>query len=227
MRILAISKSISSTPTYLDVGCGYGDFLNKIRQFIPSAKGIEKDGNIFYLFQREKPDYIQIGDIEDLEGQFDVIFVGWMDPGTDFRKRVANKTNCVITTFDEGGQCGINGACDYEEYGFNKIAWWFTPSWIDVNYQLMNQYYTVIRNDVKQELFELRSVHNIWHVYARDQISRGVYEALKSWAETEQKLCSYKEKFDFEMILDVCGFGYHEKIPVSKHNKILWKVMFD
>ncbi len=227
MRMVAIAKSISPIPRYLDVGCGYGDFLKKIREFIPTASGIEKDGNIFYIFQKEKPDYIHIGDIEDFDGQFDLIFVGWMDPGIDFRKYVAKHTNCIITTFDEGGQCGLNGACDYEEYGFKRIAWWFTPSWIDVNYQLMNRYYTTIHTDIRQKLFELRSVHNIWHVYTRDGVSKTVYEGLKSWIELEFKLSLFKEKFDFETILDRCGFGYNEEIPISTQNKILWDVKFD
>jgi len=53
---------------------------------------------------------------------------------------VARSTNCIITNFDAGGQCGINGGCEYEEFGFERIAWWRTPSWIDVNYQIMNNY---------------------------------------------------------------------------------------
>ncbi|HEY7110349.1 MAG TPA: hypothetical protein VH415_13050, partial [Nitrososphaeraceae archaeon] len=40
MRLAAIAKSISQQPRYLDVGCGYGDFLEKIREFIPTATGI-------------------------------------------------------------------------------------------------------------------------------------------------------------------------------------------
>ncbi|MDF0681652.1 MAG: hypothetical protein P0116_11885 [Candidatus Nitrosocosmicus sp.] len=38
----------------------------------------------------------------------------------------------IITTFDSG-QCGMNGECEMDEYGFEKIASWITPSWIDVN----------------------------------------------------------------------------------------------
>jgi ubiquinone/menaquinone biosynthesis C-methylase UbiE len=49
MRVVAVAKSISSQPRYLDVGCGYGDFLEKVREFIPNAIGIEND-NIFYNF---------------------------------------------------------------------------------------------------------------------------------------------------------------------------------
>ena len=47
---------------YLDVGCGYGDFLNKIREFIPYAIGIEKNARIFYIFDISKPDHIKIVD---------------------------------------------------------------------------------------------------------------------------------------------------------------------
>ena len=228
MRLVAIAKSISPEPTYLDVGCGYGDFLEKIREFIPTASGIEKDGNIFYLFQKVKPDYITIGDIADLEGQFDVIFVGWMDPGIDFRKYVVKNTNCIVTTFDEGGQCGLNGACDYEEYGFQRIAKWFTPSWIDVNFELMNRYYTAIDSNIKNVLFKLRSAHNIWHIYARSEISKKVYEGLKSRVSLEQNPSLFKEgKYDFETVLDECGFGYHEKLLETTRKQILWKISFD
>jgi SAM-dependent methyltransferase len=227
MRLVAIAKSISPEPRYLDVGCGYGDFLEKIREFIPTASGIEKDGNIFYLFQKVKPDYITICDIADLEGQFDVIFVGWMDPGTDFRNYVEKNTNCIVTTFDEGGQCGLNGACDYEEYGFQKIAKWFTPSWIDVNFELMNRYYTLLDSNIKNELFKLRSTHNIWHIYARSEISKRVYEGLKSRVRLEQNPSLLKEgKYDFETVLDECGFGYYEKLETTR-KQILWKISFD
>ena len=32
MRIISIAKAISNNPKYLEVGCGYGDFLKKIRE---------------------------------------------------------------------------------------------------------------------------------------------------------------------------------------------------
>ena len=230
MRVVAIAKSISPRPRYLDVGCGYGDFLEKIREFIPNAIGIEKNANMFYAFDTKKPDYISIQDIESFEEEevFDVIFVGWMDPGIDFRKNVTKYTNCVVTTFDAGGQCGINGQCDYEEYGFNRVAWWITPSWIDVNYELMNKYYTSINQDIKKDLFKLRSAHNFWCIYTRNEISNTVSEGLKSWIGLEDNLSLNNERFDFESVLDDCGFQFYEEILKSTaKEKILWKVLFD
>ena len=58
MRVIAIANSISPDPNYIDIGCGYGDFLSKIRQFIPDAIGLEEDTSIFYIFQKPKPDHI-------------------------------------------------------------------------------------------------------------------------------------------------------------------------
>ncbi|HZC21611.1 MAG TPA: hypothetical protein VE223_08200, partial [Nitrososphaeraceae archaeon] len=55
LRIVEIARSISNKPTYVDVGCGYGDFLKKIREFIPDAIGIEKEISIFYIFQKPRP----------------------------------------------------------------------------------------------------------------------------------------------------------------------------
>lgn len=229
LRVAAIAKSISPKPKYLDVGCGYGDFLEKIREFIPDAIGIEKDGGIFYEFNRVKPDYIQIKDVSlDLNEKYDLIFVGWMDPGVDFRKAIAKSTDCIITNFDTGGQCGINGGCEYEEFGFRRIAWWRTPSWIDVNYQIMNKYYTPMTDETKKQLVELRSAHTMWYVYARDNLSSILSEALNLWLKKESLLALDVEKYNFEQVMDDCGFHFNEELPLlSPPKKALWKVCFE
>ena len=228
LRVVAVAKSISPKPRYLDVGCGYGDFLEKIRQFIPDAIGIEKDGGIFYEFNMVKPDYIHIKDVSlDLNEKYDVIFVGWMDPGVDFRKAVANCTDCIITNFDTGGQCGINGGCEYEEFGFRRIAWWRTPSWIDVNYQIMNKYYTPLTDEIKKELFKLRSAHTMWYIYTKENLSTVVNNALKLCFKNESQQ-SLDEKYNFEEILDECGFHYNEElVALTSAKKALWNVFFE
>ena len=229
LRVVAVAKSISPKPRYLDVGCGYGDFLEKIRQFIPDAIGIEKDGGIFYEFNMVKPDYIHIKDVSlDLNEKYDVIFVGWMDPGVDFRKAVANCTDCIITNFDTGGQCGINGGCEYEEFGFRRIAWWRTPSWIDVNYQIMNKYYTLLTDEIKKELFKLRSAHTMWYIYTKENLSTVVNNALKLCFKNESQQSLDDERYNFEEILDECGFHYNEElVALTSAKKALWNVFFE
>jgi SAM-dependent methyltransferase len=229
LRVVAIARSISPKPKYLDIGCGYGDFLDKIRQFIPDAIGIEKDGGIFYEFNRVKPDYIHIKDVSlDLNEKYDLVFVGWMDPGVDFRKAVAKSTDCIITNFDTGGQCGINGGCEYEEFGFSKVACWRTPSWIDVNYQIMNKYYTPMTDEIKKQLLELRSAHTMWYVYAKENLTSILNEALKLWIKKESQLPLHVEKYNFEQILDECGFHYNEELPLlTSTKKALWEVSFE
>jgi SAM-dependent methyltransferase len=229
LRVVATAKSISPEPKYLDVGCGYGDFLDKIREFIPDAIGIEKDGGIFYEFNMVKPDYIHIKDVSlDLNQKYDLIFVGWMDPGVDFRKAVAKSTNCIITNFDTGGQCGINGGCEYDEFGFRRIAWWRTPSWIDVNYQIMNKYYTPLTDEIKKELFKLRSAHTMWYIYTKENLSSVVNNTLRLCMKKESQLSLHDEKYNFEEILDECGFHYNEELPVlTSQKKALWNVSFE
>ena len=228
LRVVAIAKSISPNPRYLDVGCGYGDFLEKIREFIPDAIGIEKDAGIFYEFNRVKPDFIHIKDVSsDLNEKYDVIFVGWMDPGVDFRKAVARSTNCIITNFDTGGQCGINGGCEYEEFGFERIAWWRTPSWIDVNHEIMNNYYTPLANEIRKELFKLRSAHTMWYVYAKKDLSSIIRETVRSQIKKESELSLDVDNYDFEGIMDECGFHYNEELPILTLKRALWKVYFD
>jgi SAM-dependent methyltransferase len=222
LRVVAIAKSISQNPKYLDVGCGYGDFLEKIREFIPDAIGIEKDGGIFYEFNRIKPDHVHIRDVSlDLNQKYDVIFVGWMDPGVDFRKAVAKSTDVIITTLDQG----ISLAAEFEEFGFRRIAWWRTPSWIDVNYEIMNKYYTKMSNEEHEHIFDLRGAHNLWYVYTKD--SKYIDKFKNALIHCHQKL---ETKYDFEEVMDKCGFEYFENSNSKKENKnnlfSLWKIEF-
>jgi SAM-dependent methyltransferase len=223
LRVVAIAKSISQQPKYLDVGCGYGDFLEKIREFIPDAMGIEKDGGIFYEFNRVKPDHIQIKDVSlDLKEKYDLIFVGWMDPGVDFRKSVANSTDVVVTTLDQG----ISLGAEFEEFGFHRIAWWRTPSWLDVNYQIMNRYYTKMSDQVYDGLFDLRGAHNLWYIYTKNL----------EYVETIKNALIHSTKedrinYDFEQVIDECGFEFSENSLFSKEvgNSSLfslWKIEF-
>ena len=223
LRVVATAKSISPKPKYLDIGCGYGDFLDKIREFIPDAIGIEKDGGIFYEFNMVKPDYIHIKDVSlDLNQKYDLIFVGWMDPGVDFRKAVAKCTDVIITTLDQG----ISLGAEFEEFGFRRIAWWRTPSWIDVNYQIMNKYYTNMSNEIYDYLFDLRGAHNLWYVYTKN--SEYIDKVRKTLIHCQQK---DQTKYDFEQVMDECGFKYFEDSQFSEkgnENELfsLWKIQF-
>jgi hypothetical protein len=223
-RVAAIANSISSNPSYVDVGCGYGDFLKHVRERLPNARGIEKEGGIFYIFQVEKPDYIQVSPVELFARATDVAFVGWMEPGQDFRRHVSKYAKCVITTFDAGGQCGINGGCEYEEFGYDRVAWWRTPSWIDVNAELMNRYYTPsLDAGKKEQLAKLRTAHNFWYVYAKPDVSKKVRADLEAQLGRENP----DDRYDFESVLDECGFRYKEELPALTSNRRLWEVRFD
>ena len=226
IRLTNIAKAVSSRPTFVDVGCGYGDFLEKIREYLPNAIGVEKEGNIFYAFRKTRPDYIHSTAIEWIENKsYDVAFVGWMEPGQDFRRFVAKCAKCVITTFDTGGQCGINCACEYEEFGFQRVAWWRTPSWIDVNGELMNRYYTPsLDSGKKEQLAKLRTAHNLWYVYAKPELTAKIKSGLQWWLK---KVEDPNDRFDFESVLDECGFHYMEELPGLANNRKVWEVKFD
>ena len=222
-RITSVAKAVSKDPTYLDVGCGYGDFLEKIIQYLPNAEGIEKSADIFFKLGRYKPDYIKIGDAYNgIEKKYDLIFVGWMEPGVDYRDKIAASTDVIITTFDKGGQCGINGECEMDEYGFEKIASWITPSWIDVNTELLNKYYSKISNRTLEFLKQLRGAHNLWYVYSKPKYKDIIKETLIKSSKKDYN----KDVYEHEKILDECGFSYNEMLP-SNPDICLWKINFE
>jgi SAM-dependent methyltransferase len=221
VRIFAIAKTISENPTFLDVGCGYGDFLNKIREYIPEAEGIEKSAEIFYSIGRTKPDYIRIADAYNgIDKNYDIIFVGWMEPGVDYRDKISTKAKVIITTLDQG----LSLAAEFDGLGFEKVASWITPTWEDVNIEITNRYYTKISNKLIQNLIDLRGAHNLWYVYCKPQLKNTVKSVLKCCLEEELKKGSLQ--YEFETVLDNTGYKYFEKLknPFIKHR--LWNIIF-
>jgi hypothetical protein len=220
LRTVAIAKGISNNPKYLDVGCGYGDFLRQIRKFIPSAEGIEKDAGIFYSLGIVKPDYIGITDVHWIDKKFDLIFVGWMEPGQDFRDPVARSTDVIITTLDQG----ISLQAEFDGHGFQRVAWWRTPSWEDVNTEIMNRYYTKMAQSTLTKLAKMRGAHNLWYVYAKPQKIQNVKTALNRQVEKESH---FGHGYDFESTLDECGYGFLQKLENLTMLEPMWQVQWD
>jgi hypothetical protein len=217
LRVASIAHAISTSPSYLDVGCGYGDFLKHVMEFLPDAGGIEKDDAIFYSLGIEKPDYIRIADANWIDRRYDLIFVGWMEPGQDFRGPVARNTDVIVTTLDQG----ISLAAEFDGHGFSKVASWRTPSWEDVNTEIMNRYYTKMPDAKRDELARMRGTHNLWYVYCRPQKAGIVREALKQQLEVEPV-----GHYDFESVLDECGYGYLQKLENPAAPEPVWQVKF-
>ncbi|MEJ7641802.1 MAG: hypothetical protein WKF36_06365 [Candidatus Nitrosocosmicus sp.] len=222
IRIFTIAKTISENPTYLDVGCGYGDFLEKIREYIPNAEGIEKSAEIFYSVGKVKPDHIKIADAYNgIDKKYDIIFVGWMEPGVDYRDQISESAKCIITTLDQG----LSLAAEFDGHGFDMIARWVTPSWEDINIEITNKYYSKTPNELIQKLAALRGAHNLWYVYCKPEWKKRIKNALKlCLAEELEK--SYG-KYEFETVLDNAGYKYFEKLknPFIKYK--LWDPVFD
>ncbi|MDQ3872804.1 MAG: class I SAM-dependent methyltransferase [Thermoproteota archaeon] len=220
LRVVAIAKSISSNPRYLDVGCAYGDFLKRVREFLPNAEGIEKDARIFYGLGIVKPDYIRITDAYWIDRKYDLIFVGWMEPGQDFRDPIARSTEVIVTTLDQG----ISLAAEFDGHGFQLVAWWRTPSWEDVNTEIMNKYYTKMPEGRRVQLAKMRGAHNLWYVYASPQKVGIVKEALKRQV---QKELSSNPRYSFESVLDECGYGYLQNLENAATPEPLWQVQWN
>lgn len=230
LRIKAIAEAVSNKAPdyikYLEVGCGNGDFLEKVKEYLPNAKGIESNIDLFYSFGKIKPQYIEITDVRyGIDEYHDIIFVGWMDPGQDFRKNIANKTDIIITTLDSG----LSLAAEYEGLGFKKIVKWTTPSWEDVNIEINNHFYSDFDSKSLQFLSNLRGAHNFWYIYSKDNVKSDLLiEALKDHIIQEENKEDKIIPYDFEKILDECGFSFHQCLDNNSINsKIkLWKIDF-
>jgi hypothetical protein len=223
----AVSNNVPDSIKYLEVGCGNGDFLEKVREYIPNAKGIESNIDIFYSIGRTKPEYIEITDVKYGIDEFqDMIFVGWMDPGQDFRNNIADKTDIIITTLDSG----LSLAAEYEGHGFKKIVKWTTPSWEDVNIEINNRFYSNLDSKSLQFLSNLRGAHNFWYVYSKDKRkSQLLVDALKKQIlHEENKEGKIVVPYDFEKILDECGFSLHQCLYNNYINSKtkLWEIDF-
>ena len=216
LRAVAIARAVSSNPSYLDVGCGYGDFLKRVREFLSDAQGMEKDAGIFYGLQVAKPDYITISDAHWISKRHDVIFVGWMEPGQDFRDPVAKNTNVIVTTLDQG----ISLAAEFDGHGFERVAYWRTPTWEEVNIEIMNRHYTQLPEDKRVELAKMRGAHNLWYVYAKPSKAAAIRKALERQIAIEDP----RDGYDFESVLDEAGFGYMQKLETTAD--LLWQVRF-
>ena len=216
LRVVAIAKVVSNSPSYLDVGCGYGDFLKRVREFLPDAWGMEKDAGIFYGLQMAKPDYVAISDAHWISKRYDVIFIGWMEPGQDFRDPVAKNTDVIVTTLDQG----ISLAAEFDGHGFERVAYWRTPTWEDVNTEIMNRHYTQLPEDRHAELAKMRGAHNLWYVYARSSKVAAIRKALEHQIVVEDP----RDRYDFESVLDEAGFGYMQKLETTADP--LWQVRF-
>lgn len=226
IRLTNIAKAVSSRPSFVDVGCGYGDFLEKIREYLPNAVGVEKNAEIFYACGQPKPEFIEISDAQwNIDQGYDVIFVGWMEPGVDFRDRVAAKSDVIITTLDQG----LSLNAEFDGHGFQRVASWRTPSWDDVNTEIMNRYYTQIPDRIRQDLFKLRTAHNLWYVYSRPSKYNAIRSALLNCARQEILNLPYQH-YDFEDVLDECGFKFHEELVVPssemQSKARLWEIIF-
>jgi hypothetical protein len=215
MRVVAVAKAVNSNNTsYLDVGCGYGDFLGRVKELLPGAQGMEKDAGIFYGLGMEKPAHITIADAHWIDRRYDAIFVGWMEPGQDFRDPVSKNTDVIITTLDQG----ISLAAEFDGHGFERVAWWRTPSWEDVNVEMMNRYYTQMPELKRAELAKMRGAHNLWYVYAKPAKSGIVRAALERQVGREDP----RDRYEFESVLDELGFGYKEELEMAAGQ--LWRV---
>jgi hypothetical protein len=223
-RVVRIAETIAQTPSYMDVGCGLGEFLMKIRDYIPDAMGMEIDPRIFYYSGMTVPPYMKIWDPKwGLSRDFDIIFVGWMEPGTDFRDEISKHTQVIITTLDQG----LSLAAEYEAHGFELIAWWRSPSWEDVNIEIMNRHYTKISDKVLERLASLRGAHNLWYIYSRNKdISERIRRTLASIAKEER--AGLNETYNYEVVLDECGFGFHQELSTLGNcsDARLWKIRY-
>ena len=89
----------------------------------------------------------------------------------------------------------------------------------------MNRYYTKMSDNTRQVLSKIRGAHNLWYVYSnKSKISKAIKSALVQRVEQEKK--SLQERYDFEDVLDDCGFRYLERLESLTSDEQLWRIRF-
>jgi hypothetical protein len=86
----------------------------------------------------------------------------------------------------------------------------------------MNAYYTKMHNSKRIELAQMRGAHNLWYVYSRPQKINIIKEALKKQIEIEPA-----DRYDFESVLDECGYRYLQKLENPAAPEPLWQVQWN
>jgi hypothetical protein len=82
-------------------------------------------------------------------------------------------------------------------------------------------------NQVYDYLFDLRGAHNLWYIYTKNlEYVETIKNALNHSTKKDQA------KYDFEQVIDECGFEYSEKSLFSKEINnssllSLWNIEFD
>ena len=135
--------------------------------------------------------------------------------------RHSAKTDVIITTFDQG----ISLALEFDGHGFQRVATWRTPTWEDINSEIMNRYYTKHGNQQLSMLSSLRGAHNLWYVYSKKPVtSQAIKRPLSIGLYKKNPLM---KSDDFESVLDECGYRYSKncqvlfsQIPHSLGNQI-------
>jgi hypothetical protein len=144
-----------------------------------------------------------------------------MEPGVDYRDKIAKKTEVIITTLDQG----LSLAAEFEGFGYKRVASWITPSWEDINTEITNKYYSKISDETVKSLSELRGAHNLWYVYSKPKYKEGIKEKLRDCLVDEKK--KENKGYDFEDILDEVGYRYLESFNVGDKRHLLWDIVFN
>jgi hypothetical protein len=74
------------------------------------------------------------------------------------------------------------------------------------------------------ELARMRGAHNLWYVYAKPQKVRIVKEALKRQVEKESPS---DHRYNFESVLDECGYGFLQKLENPATPEPMWQVQWN
>lgn len=212
LRIVEVARALSPDPRVIDVGCGNGDLLKRVREYIPGAIGVDVEEK-----WTVKP-YIRCMDVNDVKEEFDMAILSWMELGEDYREAVSRIADVIISVWERGGACGNteireSWTQDFEEFGFIPVATWRTPAWADINMRLITG---------RPPLFTI-DLGCIWEVWAQEGLHKRVLEALREYAGREKGLRI--EPYPFERYYDEAGYPLWGN-PQGHKEPFFWEIFF-
>jgi hypothetical protein len=128
--VLSATSGSDGRPLVADVGAGTGLL----------ARLVEQQGVSVAAYDPRPPAVsyhpVEPLDADALSDSYDAVIVSWMEAGKDYRAPIAELSPLIVNAYDVEGGCGVMGATDFKDFGYQVVETWRTASFEDALHAL-------------------------------------------------------------------------------------------